>query len=148
MTTDPQQSDVLDRVHGDEPEPVDGDLEQIVVKDGPGGARAKRFFGRFVAETRDYAKTGVTVIRVYRSRRGKFVVQHQSSDWSDFSSLANFPADLRAWRSMLGVGDPHWGDFEVDVVDSLDELRGVVPPKLYRRVVAAIEPPRLEDLDI
>ncbi|BCK53069.1 EXLDI protein [Nocardia wallacei] len=124
------------------------DYGEITLKDGPGGLRRKRFTGRYLAEAREVAKTGVTVDRVYHSRKGKFVIQRQRSDWSDVTTLTGLAADWTNWRGILGVGEQNWGDFTVEILDSLDDLRGVVPPKLYRRVVAATEQPHTEVLDI
>ncbi|MBB5912932.1 EXLDI family protein [Nocardia transvalensis] len=148
MTTDPH-SDEDTRAAVAE---YDG-LEEISLKDGPGGLRVKRFAGRYLAEAREVAKTGFEVTRVYRSRKGKFVIQRQQSDWSDLSTMATLAADWKNewknWRGLLGgAGDRNWGDFTVEIVDSLDDLRPAVAPKLYRRVVAAVEQPRAEDLDI
>ncbi|MBF6327592.1 EXLDI protein [Nocardia transvalensis] len=148
MTNDPQQPDVLAAVGAEE------EFDEIIVKDGPGGLRAKRFVGRFLAETKEYSKTGIEVTKVYRSRKGKFVVQRLQSDWSEFPNRTNWMAELKSdwknWRSMLGFGleEPEWGDYTVDIVDSTDELREQLSSKLYRRVVAAVEPARTEDLDI
>ncbi|MFI5777100.1 EXLDI protein [Nocardia sp. NPDC051570] len=147
MTTEPQQPAVLDA-------PNDEGLGEIIVKDGPGGLRAKRFVGRFLCEAKDYGKTGVEVSKVYRSRTGKFVVQHQVAEWTEFQNRSDLMTELkldwRNWRNLLGIGsdEPDWGDYTVDIVDSIDELREKVSPKLYRRVVAAVETPHTEDLDI
>ncbi|MBF6171479.1 EXLDI protein [Nocardia blacklockiae] len=124
------------------------ELGEITLKDGPGGLRRKRFVGRFLAEAREVAKTGIEVDRVYRSRKGKFVIQRQRSDWSDFSTLTNFAADWTNWRGILGVGEQNWGDFTVEIVETLEDLRVAVAPKLYRRVVAATERLQTEVLDI
>ncbi|RDI46191.1 EXLDI protein [Nocardia mexicana] len=146
-----QQAGTPDRSRSGDPVRVvteDGEFGEISLKDGPGGLRVKRFIGRYLAEARDVAKTGTEVVRVYRSRKGKFVVHRQQSDWSDLSALSELAADWRNWRSILGKGDQDWGDFTVEIVDSLDELRAVVTPKLYRRVAAAVEQPQAENLDI
>ncbi|MCM6776020.1 EXLDI protein [Nocardia sp. CDC159] len=144
MTTEPQQPAVLD----------DERFEEILVKDGPGGLRAKRFVGRFLAEAREHTKTGIEVTKVYRSRKGKFVAQRQATEWLEFPNHADLVAELKSdwrnWRNLLGFGPelPEWGDYTVEIVDSIEELRERISPKLYRRVAAAVETPRTDDLDI
>ncbi|WP_280270448.1 EXLDI protein [Nocardia wallacei] len=142
MTTDPQPWEAPGADLSAE------DYGEITLKDGPGGLRRKRFTGRYLAEAREVAKTGVAVDRVYRSRKGKFVIQRQRSDWSDFATLTSFPADWSSWRGILGGGEQNWGDFTVEIVDSLDDLRVAVASNLYRRVVAATERLHTEVLDI
>ncbi|WP_280267697.1 EXLDI protein [Nocardia wallacei] len=147
MTTDPQHLEEQNRADDQgELVPADAAFGEITLKDGPGGLRIKRFTGRYLAEVREVAKTGIEITKVYRSRKGKFVIQRQQTDWSDFSTLSNFAADWKNWRSILGDGD--WGDFTVEIVDSLDDLRAAVSPKLHRRVAAAVERPQAETLDI
>ncbi|WP_024800464.1 EXLDI protein [Nocardia sp. BMG51109] len=149
MTTDPQNPDVLDErpAEGNRIDLVGVEYGEIVLRDGPGGVLRKRFEGRHLAEVREITKAGIEATRVYRSRKGKFVIQRQQADWSDLSTLTSL-SDWRNWRSALGVGEQNWGDFSVQVVDSLDELRVAIAPKLYRRVAAAVQQPRTEDLDI
>ncbi|GAB2688531.1 EXLDI protein [Nocardia thraciensis] len=146
-----QQAETLDRGQSADPVQVitaDGEFGEISLKDGPGGLRVKRFTGRYLAEAREVGKSGTEVVRVYRSRKGKFVVHRQQADWSDLSVLSELAADWRNWRGVLGKGDQDWGDFTVEIVDSLDELRAVVTPKLSRRVAAVVEQPQAETLDI
>ncbi|RDI64579.1 EXLDI protein [Nocardia pseudobrasiliensis] len=148
MTTEPQQPTVLDAAA------IEPGFGEVVLKDGPGGLRAKRFVGRFLTESKDYAKAGIEVTKVYRSRKGKFVVQHQVAEWAEFPQrsdlISELKADWRSWRNVFGVGtdEPEWGDYTVEIVDTVDELRDKVSPKLYRRVAAAVETPSTEDLDI
>jgi EXLDI family protein len=123
-------------------------LAEIVVKDGPGGVRGKRFVGRRVAAIREFDKSGVEVVKVFRSRTGKFVVQRQRSDWSDLASTAGYALDHKGWLGLLGIGEGTWGDYTVTVVETLDEVRDLVSAKLYRRIAAEVEQPRVEYLDI
>ncbi|MEV0293146.1 EXLDI protein [Nocardia sp. NPDC050710] len=124
------------------------EFEEIVLKVGPGGGRSQRFFGRQVGESRQITKEGVESVRVYLSRKGKYVVHRQQSDWSDFSMLGNWINDWKNWRSMIGLGDQDWGDFTVDVVDSIEDLRELVPAKTYRSIADVALNPRMQDLDI
>ena len=49
---------------------------------------------------------------------------------------------------MLGVGETDWGDFTFEVVDTVGELKGRIPDKLYERVADIADRPPVEDLDI
>ncbi|MEV0031812.1 EXLDI protein [Nocardia sp. NPDC050793] len=125
-----------------------GDLQEIVLKAGPGGGRTQRFHGRRLIEARRVAKDGMEVVRVYQSRKGKYVVQRQFSDWSDFAVFTNLSLDWKNWRNMIGLGDQGWGDFTVTVVDSVEEVRELVPAKVYRTVADIAEHGSSQDLDI
>ncbi|MCP2289390.1 EXLDI protein [Nocardia amikacinitolerans] len=135
-----------------EPAPIDmdksDDMEEIVLKVGPGGGRLQRFHGRRLAEARQITKDGAEVVRVYRSRKGKYVVQRQFTDWSAFAMLTDWTRDWKKWRSIFGIGSQDWGDFTVTVVDSVAELRELVPDKVYRTVTDIAQHGRLQDLDI
>ncbi|MFF0491392.1 EXLDI protein [Nocardia sp. NPDC004068] len=143
MTTESEPANVLEDA-----------LREIVVKDGPNGLRGKRFTGRFLARTRDCTKVGIESHEVYRSRTGKFVVQRHMAEWAEFPNRKIVVADLgsswKNWRNLFGLGpeEPDWGDYSVEIVDSIDELREHIPAKLHRRVVAAVETPYTEDLNI
>ncbi|MFF3566770.1 EXLDI protein [Nocardia jiangxiensis] len=153
MAIDSQQP-----VSADTPDSTDAAAEFTTVElaDGPAGARTKRFEGRFVVQGREFGKREVEVTKVYQGRSGKFVVQRQRFDWAEMASRANFQGNWKNWLSMLGGGgfgvdleaEPTWGDYEVEVVDTLDDLRGLLSAKLHRRVVAVVEQPRIEYLDI
>lgn len=117
--------------------------EEVVLKVGHNGVRQVRFAGTLLTEWREMGDEGFARIRVYRSRKGKFVLHTQDSKWSDYPTTDNWN-----WRRMLGIGDPDWGEFVLTIVDSVSELKGKLPDPLYERVVDVTEHPKIEDLDI
>ncbi|TQM28816.1 EXLDI protein [Nocardia bhagyanarayanae] len=147
MTNEQQSGDIPA-----EPAPIvadkSDDLEEIVLKAGPGGGRLQRFHGRRLAEARQITKDGAEVVRVYRSRKGKYVVQRQFTDWSDFAMFTDWSRDWKKWRTMFGLGEQSCGDFTVSVVDSVAEVRELVPDKVYRTITDIDQHGRLQDLDI
>ncbi|MBF6464923.1 EXLDI protein [Nocardia beijingensis] len=159
MTTDPTELDgartVEERPCGvtivkETAEPVDADdLRQIVLRVGPGGGRQQRFVGRLLGESREYTKVGMTVVRVYVSRRGKFVVHRRESDWREMSVAIDW-TEWKNWRELLrpGSGEREWGDYTVEIVDSPTALRGRIPEHIYRTVVDVAENPTSQDLQI
>ncbi|MEU7631025.1 EXLDI protein [Nocardia sp. NPDC049220] len=150
MTTDPKP--LVDIAAADErvgsatgvPEPHERsaphDVDEIVLRVGPGGGRRQRFFGRLLGRSRQYSKVGITVVRVYVSRKGKFVVHRQESTWRAMSVAI----DWTHWRELLvafGGDEGAWGDYAVEIVDSPAELRGRIPEHIYRTVVDVAENP-------
>ncbi|MFG1794478.1 EXLDI protein [Nocardia altamirensis] len=121
---------------------------EVELKVGPGGRRRQRFAGRLVGESRQFTKEGLEAFRVYLSKKGKYAVHRQSAEWSDYSVVTTLIKDWKNWRNVLDLDDLGWGDYTLEVVDSLDELRERVPAKVYRAVVDVTEHPSVEDLDI
>ena len=120
-------------------------FDQITVRVGPKAGRKVRFTGIMLGTWGN----NNTVINVYRSRSGKFVIHTvRSPDWTTRD------ADGKAggWRSWLGLGDFSWvgttGDSTLDVVETVDELREKLPAELFELVAAAAKQPVVEDLDI
>ncbi|MGQ4618145.1 EXLDI protein [Nocardia sp. R7R-8] len=159
MTTDPNTLSGADAVEeqaraiaivkeSDERGDAD-DLRPIVLRVGPGGGRRQRFFGRLLGESREYTKIGMTVVRVYVSRKGKFVVHRRESDWREMSVAIDW-TEWKNWRGLLrpGSGEREWGDYAVEIVDSPAELRGRIPEHIYRTVVDVAEHPSSQDLQI
>ncbi|GAB4583120.1 EXLDI protein [Nocardia sp. IFM 10818] len=151
-----------------------GDMHAIELRVGPGGRRSQRFTGRLLAEAQQVTKGGTEIVQVFLSRKGKYVVHRQYIDWNDFtqhakktyqekkedllaargnsgrSELAMFGdwiKDMRNWRRFVGLEDGY-GDFTLEVVDSLPEVRGLVPAKAYRIVADVVQNPSAQDLDI
>ncbi|MGO4616273.1 EXLDI protein [Nocardia sp. 2YAB30] len=156
MTTDPNNptsADPIDAPVGGvtyvkesaEPGGVD-DVREIVLRVGPGGARRQRFFGRRLGESRKCSKVGMEVVRVFVSRKGKFVVHRQEFNWRELAVVT----DWKGWRDLFGFGgsDREWGDYLVEIVDSSAELQGRIPERIYRTVVDAAEHPTSQDLEI
>ncbi|WP_327112488.1 EXLDI protein [Nocardia sp. NBC_01730] len=158
MTIDPKNptsADAIDEPVGGvacvkesaEPGGVD-DVREIVLRVGPGGARRQRFFGRLLGESREYSKVGMEVVRVFVSRKGKFVVHRQEFNWRDLA-VTNW-TDWKGWRDLFGFGggDREWGDYLVEIVDSPAELQGRIPERIYRTVVDVAENPASQNLGI
>lgn len=125
------------------------DYTEHELRVGPGGARRQRFVGRRLGDYRHFTKQGIAVLTVYQGRTGKFVIHRQESDWADASSVvANWTKGLKQWRDVIGLGEDGWGEFTSEVVDSIGELRGRVPEKLYRTVIDVVEHPATQVLDI
>ncbi|WP_406267939.1 EXLDI protein [Nocardia sp. NBC_00881] len=127
--------------------------DEIVLGVGRDGVRQVRFSGTLLGEWRDVNDTRIEHVRVYRTRKGKYVMHAQYSNWDEYpadagANLLKDWKDPKSWRRLLGVGQQDWGEFLFVVVDSLDELKGQLPDKFYQRVVDVAEGPKIEDLDI
>ncbi|WP_280232400.1 EXLDI protein [Nocardia cyriacigeorgica] len=124
-------------------------FDDIVLRVGHNGVRQVRFEGALLGEWRDVNDTRMEHIRVFRSRKGKFVLHSQYSNWDDLTDVPNHGwKDWKSWRRMFGVGDQDWGEFTLVIVDTLAELKGKMPDKLYERVADIAERPPIEELDI
>jgi EXLDI family protein len=55
-------------------------------------------------------------------------------------------------RANLGIGDVHWGsaagERTLQVADTVEDLRRLIPDELYEMVATAAHQPPIEDLDI
>lgn len=127
--------------------------DEVVLGGGREGVRQVRFSGTLLGEWRDVNDTRIEHVRVYRTRKGKYVMHAQYSNWDEYPADAGTSwlkdwKDPKSWRRLLGLGQQDWGEFIFVVVDSLDELKGQLPDMLYRRVVDLAEGPKIEDLDI
>ncbi|MEU4288432.1 EXLDI protein [Kribbella sp. NPDC026596] len=126
--------------------------DEITVRVGRGAGRKQRFSGVLLAEGGRSSKNGYEAFKVYRSRTGKFVLH------ADRSNLYSMGADdeqyLSGWRSWIGnwSSDQSWsmaqGEATLDVVDTIEELRELIPEDLYELVEEAGNHPVVEDLDI
>ncbi|WP_280264271.1 EXLDI protein [Nocardia wallacei] len=129
-------------------------FEEVILRVGHNGVRQVRFSGTLLGELRDINDEHQQHLRVYRTRKGKFVLHNQTAKWADMADYArsgskNWIKDLADWRKLLGVTDEQdWGEFDMDVYDSVTDLKGRIPDKLYRRVSDIVEHPQIEDLDI
>ena len=124
-------------------------FEEITVRVGPGAGRRQRFMGVLLAQLERSTKDRVEQFHVYRSRTGKFVVHvHRSAEmlWS-----AGADGAAQGWRKYFS-SDQQYGSTApaatLDVVDSLDELRPMIPVELYDLVAANADNSVIEDLDI
>jgi EXLDI family protein len=120
-------------------------FDEITVRVGPKAGRKVRFTGVMLGTWGNNTST----INVYRSRSGKFVIHTQRTpDWTSRDA----DGKPGGWRSWLGLGDYSWagstGDWTLDVVATVDELREKIPPELFDLVAIAAKQPAVEDLDI
>jgi EXLDI family protein len=126
--------------------------DEITVRVGRGTGRKQRFSGVLLAEGGRSSKHGYEAFKVYRSRTGKYVLH------ADRSNLFTVGADdeqyLSGWRSWIGnwSTDQSWsmaqGEATLDVVDTIEALRELIPEDLYELVEEASSHPTVEDLDI
>jgi EXLDI family protein len=125
--------------------------EEITVKVGLGAGRKVRFSGVLLGEWLATTSTRVEAFRVYLSRKGKFVVHvERSPEWTS----GDDDKWTTGWRSWVGhwSSNQTWGYIQgkatLEVVDSLEAIRELVPPELYDLVAASADQPPVEDLDI
>ncbi|MEC3914331.1 EXLDI protein [Nocardia sp. CDC160] len=122
--------------------------DEVVLKVGKDGVRQVRFSGQLLTHWHQMANERIEDIRVYRTRKGAYAVHSHFSYWSEFPTDTNVLKDWRQWRRFLGLGEQDWGDFTLEVFDTIDDLKGKIPDTLYARVVDATQHPQVEDLDI
>ncbi|WP_410786895.1 EXLDI protein [Kribbella sp. C-35] len=126
--------------------------EEITVRVGRGTGRKQRFSGVLLAEGGRSSSSGYEAFKVYRSRTGKFVLHADRR--SQFKQNADDERFLTGWRSWVGnwSSDQSWsmaqGEATLHVVDTVDELRDLIPEDLYQLVEEAADQPAVEDLDI
>jgi EXLDI family protein len=124
-------------------------FEEITLRVGPGKGHKVRFTGVLLGEWSTSEVGRSEYFRVYRSRKGKFVLHvEQSPDWTALKADGK-PA---GWRSYIGLGVQSYGfsagGSTLEVIESLDALRDKIPPQLFEIVAAMGGQPVLEDLDI
>jgi EXLDI family protein len=126
--------------------------DEITVRVGPGTGRKQRFSGVLLAEGGRSSKNGYEAFKIYRSRTGKFVLHADRRN--QFLTGADDERYLSGWRSWVGnwSSDQSWsmaqGEATLYVVDTLKELRELIPEDLYALVEEASNQPVVEDLDI
>jgi EXLDI family protein len=127
--------------------------DEIVVQVGRGKGRKQRFSGVLLGEWSKSSNEGEETCRVYRSRTGKYVVHAERSErWKDTDPDAE--KWNTGWRSWVGnwSANQTWtvtpAESTLHIVDSLDDLRDILPPELFDIVAEAAEEPDIEDLDI
>ncbi len=126
--------------------------DEITVRVGRGTGRKQRFSGVLLAEGGRSSKFGYEAFKVYRSRTGKYVLHADRR--SHFAQGADDERYLSGWRSWVGnwSSDQSWsmaqGEATLHVVDTLEQLRELIPEDLYEVVEEAASHPTVEDLDI
>jgi EXLDI family protein len=126
--------------------------DEITVKVGPGTGRKVRFSGVLLGEWGRSTSTRVETFRVYRSRKGRFVVYlERSPEWTPGPDPAKWSTGWRSWIGNWSATET-WGsavgEATLNVADSLAAVRDLVPAELYDLIAAAAEQPPVEDLDI
>jgi len=126
--------------------------DEITVRVGRGTGRKQRFSGVLLAEGGRSSKHGYEAFKIYRSRSGKFVLHADRRN--QYIQGASEEEYLSGWRSWIGnwSTDQSWsmaqGEATLQVVDSVEELRDLIPEDLYGLVEEADKQPAVEDLDI
>lgn len=129
--------------------------DEIVLAIGHGGARRKqRFSGVLLGEwTRTNGSTGrIELFRVYRTRKGKFVLfVDRSPEWTSGQGK-NWLEEVTNWRVMLGLEEHSYGfvqgESTLEVFETLEQIRERVPSEFYDLIAGVAESPAVEDLDI
>lgn len=130
-------------------ESLQAGFEEVTVRVGLGSGRKVRFTAALVGEWMDTRQGRAETFRVFRGRRGKYVLHVERS--ADFWMVGpdGKPA---GWRGHLGIGDVRYGstprESSLEVVDTLDELRDKVPAELFEIVARSARQPNLEELDV
>ena len=126
--------------------------DEITVRVGRGTGRKQRFSGVLLAEGGRSNKTGYEAFKVYRSRTGKYVLHADRRN--QFTVNADDERYLTGWRSWVGnwSSDQSWsmaqGESTLQVFETVEELRDLVPEELYALIEEAANQPAVEDLDI
>jgi EXLDI family protein len=125
-------------------------FDEITVRVGPKPGRKVRFIGVLLGEWVATSPSRVETFRVYRGRTGKYVLYIDRTP--DFT-IVDREGKPGGWRASLGLD---WnasygmspGGATLEVVESIDDLRGKIPPQLYDMVAPSAHLPVVEDLDI
>jgi EXLDI family protein len=123
--------------------------DEVIVRVGLKPGRKVRFTGVLLGEWVDSTNSRIDTYRVYRGRRGRFVLH---LDRSPEFSVVDAEGKPAGWRGQLGIGNVSYGSIPgestLEVVDTLDELRGRIPQPFFDRIAGSSRQPTLEDLDI
>jgi EXLDI family protein len=112
-------------------------FEEIILRVGRGAGRNVRFTGILLGEWSRTAADNSECVRVFLTRKGKFVVHRDRFD-DCHVSVANSRGSRWGWRSYLG-----FGEYICTFV-----RRDLLPAELYDRVAVTAEEPTFDDLDI
>ena len=124
-------------------------FDEIIVRVGLGKGRKVRFTGVLPGEWLNTSPSRVENFRVYRGRKGKFVLHVERS--ADYT-VVDAEGKPAGWRGYLGIGNISYGgtpgESTLEVIGTLEELRDKIPPQLYDMVAGHARQPTVEDLDI
>lgn len=125
-------------------------FDEITVKVGLGAGRKVRFTGVLLGEWMETAGERFEHWSVYQGPTGKFAVHVERAGHFEMRDAQGNP--LTGWRAWTGIGMAAGGGKPghavLEVVDTLEELRERIPTGLYETVVASVDQPFVEDLDI
>jgi EXLDI family protein len=137
------------RRYVDAQEGLEQGFDEVVVRVGVGTGHKVRFTAALVGEWVDTGDERVAHYRVYRGRRGRYVVHCERSADYKIVDAEGKPA---GWRGYLGLGDFRYGavprESTLEVVESLEQLRDRIPAELFEMVSRSAREPTLEELDI
>jgi EXLDI family protein len=122
--------------------------DEITVRVGPGAGRKQRFVGVQLGEWGRSNGKQVEIFRVYRSRNGKYVVHVERSRDVVHLGPDGTPAGWRAYLSSKQSWGSTTGEKTLHVVDSVAELRELIPPELFELIEGVLQQAPIEDLDI
>jgi EXLDI family protein len=124
-------------------------FDEIIVRVGLGKGRKVRFTGVLLGEWLNTSPSRVENFRVYRGRKGKFVLHVERS--ADYT-VVDAEGKPAGWRGYLGIGNISYGgtpgESTLEVIGTLEELRDKIPPQLFDMVAGHARQPTVEDLDI
>ncbi len=130
-------------------------FDEITVRVGRGTGRKQRFSGVLLAEGGRSNKNGYEAFKVYRSRTGKFVLHaDRRHQYNSVTTVEGVEQEFTGWRSWIGSfsNNQTWsmaqGEATLHVLETLEELRELIPEDLYTLVEDAADQPAVEDLDI
>ncbi|GAA4936991.1 EXLDI protein [Actinoplanes utahensis] len=127
-------------------------FEEITVKVGPKPGRKVRFTGVLLGDwNRTTPKGSDERFRVYRSQKGRFVVHTQRSEehfWSGDQREPGIRAMLQAYLGSAQTWGVLPGEATLDVVDTVEEFRELIPSDFYDAIASILDQPAVEDLDI
>jgi EXLDI family protein len=123
--------------------------KEFTVRVGLKPGRKVRFTGVLLGEWVDSPNSRPETYKVYRGRRGRFVVHVERSAEYSMVDAEGKPA---GWRGHLGIGNVSYGSIPaettLEVVDTIDELRERIPRPFFDRIAGLTKQPTVEDLDI
>jgi EXLDI family protein len=136
------------RRYVDAQEGLEAGFEEITVRVGPGPGRKQRFVGVLLGEWGRSTSKQVETFRVYRSRTGKYVVHVERTGDTRHLGPDGEPISWRQYLSPRQSWGSTTGEKSLTIVETVDELRAIIPDELYELIAGVLEQPPIEDLDI
>jgi EXLDI family protein len=129
-----------------EESPNETDLHEVIVQVGQSGCYIKqRFTGRLIAKWISGTSSDrlIQSICLYATQKGRFALHFRSKanpdiDWNDW----------KAWKSYKRSEGREVGVWKLEVYDSLDEFREMIPKDILPIIEKKLQGIFIEDLDI